>query len=535
VCVCVFVRVCCPYLVILVILVVQVLTISRLDAFCNVTCFWLAKFMAALYAPSPLLDCGRWADDPVWKHLQESCRPFVGPLKILELCGGLGTAVIASRALLGCAAVESVGYYDVDPQLERVVRFIQNSTGSHSASAITSHLKCGPSGNILLTQPQDFPDAHAIIGGPPCPPWSGLGNRELFFDPRSSVFKRAIDIVKEKASGTMLLFFVLENVASITHQLNGSLESPADAIINDLISSCSGWSIELHVLNAKHFGLPQSRARAYIIGRRRSAFPSPPLRDIQKFSRRIGLGSLIDLSQDTYHGGTMYTRLQQQNLCDWKVAYHSLLMDESLQGQMIAVDISRTPSGRTSWGGLVREPDICQCLTARGPALHVIALGDGLVPSVDRPLNCVERLAIQGFPLSLASHCDAKVVVRAVGNAMAVSVVGSVIARELIAFVSGATPGIMDTVFGESSGSVSTASLSRERAFLVATISVSDQHISLQGTSGYSSGEVTVPRGGGIDSEDDDPDAFPLCRRQGHQRRRMSPYSHGGNSNIDSR
>jgi site-specific DNA-cytosine methylase len=240
----------------------------------------------------------------------------------------------------------------------------------------------------------------------------------------------------------------------------------------------------------KIFGLPQSRRRAYIIGRRCCAFPTPPSRVITGFCGRTNLGSVIDRTLGTDHRDTMYTHLQQQNLLDWKVAYHSWLIDESLLGQMIAVDISRTPSGRTCWGGSVREPDVCECLTARGPALHVIALGDGIIPSVDRPLHCVERLLIQGFPVSLASHCDARVLVRAVGNAMAVSVVGSVIAREMVAFVSGSTPAILDTFFGASSVAVSPISLPRQFGGVVVTGSISDRPRPLQGTAGGNSGKV---------------------------------------------
>ena len=95
------------------------------------------------------------------------------------------------------------------------------------------------------------------------------------------------------------------------------------------------------------------------------------------------------------------------------------------------------------------RPDIVECLTASGPSLHVFALGEGRHGqlSLDRPLFARERGRLQGFPEAVcaASVSDA-VAKRMFGNAMTISVLGSVLGREL--------QGLLRSLDGPSLGSV---------------------------------------------------------------------------------
>jgi hypothetical protein len=101
------------------------------------------------------------------------------------------------------------------------------------------------------------------------------------------------------------------------------------------------------------------------------------------------------------------------------------------------VDISRTPSGRTAWGSISLHPDIAECLTASGPNLHIFSLGQGTGDLyIDRRLQGAERAALQGFPPCVCNLVgNTAKDKRIFGNAMTVSVVGAVVATELISLI----------------------------------------------------------------------------------------------------
>ena len=380
-----------------------------------------------------------WTSDTTWAALARECRAFSGRLKVLELCSGLGTASLAAGLLLGHDHVEVVGLWDTDADLAPLLSELHGQRG-----ADRWHLGVS-SGDILARPVTAFPDAHLLVAGPPCPPWSGKGRRGSFEDPRASVFWRVVDVAIEKANRPGLLMFVLENVQGITHKPALASRSPASIIIEELRTGCPGWTVELALLNARDFGLPQSRPRAYVIGRRAAAFPVPPMAP-HKFRRAGSLGRLLDW---TASGQRPYTALQQQNIAEFKARLSGVMDNRSRQGQAVAIDVSRTPSGRTQWGAALPAPDVCECLTAAGPQLHVFALGWGAGPlNLDRPMLPTERAAVQGFPLASFRHQEPAVVRRAVGNAMAVSVIGSVLACLMQAFLRGCGPAGMQLHFG---------------------------------------------------------------------------------------
>ena len=56
----------------------------------------------------------------------------------------------------------------------------------------------------------NLPDVDAIIAGPPCPPWAGMGSKMAGDDPRAKVFLQSIEMVLSQISKGSLKFFVLE-------------------------------------------------------------------------------------------------------------------------------------------------------------------------------------------------------------------------------------------------------------------------------------------------------------------------------------
>ncbi|MGJ7488765.1 DNA cytosine methyltransferase [Variovorax sp. ZT4R33] len=116
-----------------------------------------------------------------------------------------------------------------------------------------------------------FPDADVVVGGYPCQSFSMAGNRDPEKDARTNLYKqflRVISIVRPK-------YFVAENVSGLKQLNSGTfLKEQVDAYGEE------GYNVSCHVLNAKDYGVPQSRKRLFIVGVRKDLnqvfdFPSP--------------------------------------------------------------------------------------------------------------------------------------------------------------------------------------------------------------------------------------------------------------------
>ncbi len=100
-----------------------------------------------------------------------------------------------------------------------------------------------------------------IIGGPPCQGFSLSGNRDKK-DPRNSLFMEFVRFVKHFSPK----FFVMENVTGILSMQTKNGELVKDVILNEY--NAAGYNVEIFVLNAAEFGVPQSRIRVFFIGLR---------------------------------------------------------------------------------------------------------------------------------------------------------------------------------------------------------------------------------------------------------------------------
>ena len=121
-----------------------------------------------------------------------------------------------------------------------------------------------------LTVGFDYPDADNIdivIGGPPCQPFSRFGNQMGIKDARDGfpVFLDAITRLQPKV-------FMFENVANILGRHKWYLE----LIIAEFEKL--GYIIDVQILNAKYYGVPQNRERVICVGHK-SPFTFPEKQD----------------------------------------------------------------------------------------------------------------------------------------------------------------------------------------------------------------------------------------------------------------
>lgn len=111
-------------------------------------------------------------------------------------------------------------------------------------------------------------NVNMIIGGPPCQGFSLKGKNLGLDDPRNFLFKEYVKIVAE----ILPEVFVIENVKNLVNACNGYF---IKQIMNEFHKL--GYILNHGVLNAKDFGVPQSRERTIIIGSRTKsiALPAP--------------------------------------------------------------------------------------------------------------------------------------------------------------------------------------------------------------------------------------------------------------------
>ncbi len=112
---------------------------------------------------------------------------------------------------------------------------------------------------------QDAPPHDLLSGGFPCQPFSNAGKKQGIGDPRGTLFRAIVDVLRNREPR----YFVLENVKRLLEMEKGW----HFATILDSLSRL-GYRIEWRLLNATHFGLAQNRQRVFIVGVQ-TAFSKP--------------------------------------------------------------------------------------------------------------------------------------------------------------------------------------------------------------------------------------------------------------------
>lgn len=253
-----------------------------------------------------------------------------------------------------------------------------------------------------------------MIGGSPCQSFSTAGNRQAFSDPRGQAMLKYADLVNEVRPK----FFLLENVrgllsAALKHRpLNQrgegfpplEPEEQRGSALEYLLQRFGDYDINLKLLNAANYGVPQTRERVFIIGVRKD------------------LGINYELPEETHNkNGTngkekWITLGEVLNNLDVKEHHYVKYSEERLKYMKMipsgggnwrdlweyGEDIVREAMGGAynSGGGKVgfyRRLDVNKpsptLLTS--PIQKSTNLGH---PYEDRPLSIEEYLKIQGFP-----------------------------------------------------------------------------------------------------------------------------------------
>lgn len=142
-----------------------------------------------------------------------------------------------------------------------------------------------PYGDITKIKPEEIPHFDFLLAGFPCQPFSQAGLKKGFEDTRGTLFFDIARIIEHHKPRVVFL----ENVKNLAGHDKGRTLKVILQTLEEL-----DYKVFHQVLNAKDFGLPQNRARIYIVGFLDSVdfhFPTPS-------KKQVKLGDILDEQVD---------------------------------------------------------------------------------------------------------------------------------------------------------------------------------------------------------------------------------------------
>ena len=163
---------------------------------------------------------------------------------------------------------------------------------------------------------KEFPKADLVLGGFPCPGFSGAGPR-LIDDERNFLYIHFIRCLLQAKP----FAFIAENVKGMLTLGNGE-------VINQIIQdfSSAGYHVQFKLVNARDYGVPQLRERVFIIGIRNDIefeydFPAPSHgkgnRRLPYITLKDAIGDLENNPGEWFEGGYSPMYLSRNRKKKW--------------------------------------------------------------------------------------------------------------------------------------------------------------------------------------------------------------------------
>lgn len=163
------------------------------------------------------------------------------PLRFIDLFAGLGGFHLALKSL----GHQCVFASELDPDL---------------ADLYEQNFGLRPHGDIRKLDLDSVPDHDLLCAGFPCQPFSKAGGQHGFDCPQ---WGDLIDYVIRILRARRPRYFIIENVPNLVRHNGGATWRTIEHRLR-----LAGYAVSDKLLSPHHFGIPQIRERAFIVGRR---------------------------------------------------------------------------------------------------------------------------------------------------------------------------------------------------------------------------------------------------------------------------
>lgn len=256
-------------------------------------------------------------------------------------------------------------------------------------------------GDVRNIDPHTLSDIDVLIAGFPCQPFSVMGYRRGFNDPRGNLFFEIARFIDEKKPRVVFL----ENVQNLMEHDNGK----TFLVIYNALAQF-GYSVKYKVINATDINIPQHRARIFIV-----AFRDIEDCDRFEFPEAIPLEATIEdiIDRTVKHDDIYYYGSESRYF-------------KTLNAKIV----DKTGIYRINDSGIAtRKWDICPTLKANMGTYHdrvpIIRDDFGI-----RKLTPMECLAFQGYPKDYSfKGVSLENAYKQCGNTVCVPIIKSIAAK----------------------------------------------------------------------------------------------------------
>lgn len=255
-----------------------------------------------------------------------------------------------------------------------------------------------PDGDITKITSESIPNFDILLAGFPCQPFSQAGLKKGFSDTRGTLFFEIERIITDKRPKA----FLLENVK----QLKGHDRGRTLKVIIEHLKELN-YTVDIDVLRAADFGIPQNRERLFIVGFDKKyfsinetfefKFPIPP-------KSMTNVGDILEENVDEKY--TISDRLYEGHLRRKR--------EHKLKGNGFGFSLFDASSSYTNTLSARYYKDGSEIL---------ISQGDNKNPRKLTPRECAR---LQGFPESFIIPVSDTQAYKQFGNSVAIPVVKAV-------------------------------------------------------------------------------------------------------------
>lgn len=262
-----------------------------------------------------------------------------------------------------------------------------------------------------------------IVGGPPCQGFSLKGKKLGLNDERNFLFKTYYEFVKYFKP----TYFIIENVPGILTEEKGYFKKEIIRLFTEL-----GYSLDMDVVNAANYGVPQSRRRAIIIGKQGNIVKVSELKKKKAVTSWEAISDLDYLnsgegnfeSEYKFTPKTEYQEMMRKNskkLYNHQATNHSDIALERLRlikpecGKECLPEhhLTRSIFGET-WGRLIKDKPSPTIITR----FDTPSNGRNSHPHLHRAITPREAARLQSFPDKFIFYGNKSSVIKQIGNAV---------------------------------------------------------------------------------------------------------------------